>query len=721
MTRINTNVESMRGLRNIQKANNLLNTSMQRLSTGLKINSGKDNPSGLIASEALRLQISTIEQSIKNNSRANNVIATADSALGEIGGLLAQIRGLVQEGLNVGALSQEEIEANQAQIDAALSAINRISSNTSFAGDKLIDGSKAFNASVSTADAPKLADYKINQALLGSNSSLTIDARMTSQAEKAQLRYVGGALTTATTIEIGGSKGNEAVSLGGSSTLAQIKTAINSVSGNTGVTARIISGYTIQKNAVANSLTTNMTGANNDVVFTDARATTTAGTNASLGGGTVSVRFVDPGANNQPLSVSTTVDGDGNALVTVSLATNGGGSITTTASQLITAVSQDATASQYVSVALASGNDGTGVVTALAQTALTGGTDAAAISFTDKRTEGSAGTVSIVLTNPGVASSPLSVSVTRTGNDSVVNVSLATNASNQLISTYSQIKAAIEAHAVAKSLVDVDVKGDGNAVAAALSSTNLQQSTGTLVLESDDYGSSAFVNVNVLSGTFETTQSDGSTVARRDTGVDIGALINGQVVQGRGLRALFRSNSIDAEVTFAEAYNEVNTKATINITGGGSLFQIGQEANVAGQIGLGIEAVNTSRLGGVAGKLFELGTGGGKSLIDLRNSLNGTGATVNPDDMVRIIEDASNYVSSLRGRLGAIQKNVIETNVTTLGVALENISEARSQITDTDFAEETAQLQKAQILTQAGLSVLSIANQNPQQVLALLR
>ena len=64
---------------------------------------------------------------------------------------------------------------------------------------------------------------------------------------------------------------------------------------------------------------------------------------------------------------------------------------------------------------------------------------------------------------------------------------------------------------------------------------------------------------------------------------------------------------------------------------------------------------------------------------------------------------------------------MIETNISTLGVALENISEARSQIVDTDFAEETANLQKNQVLSQAGLSVLGIANQSPQQVLSLLR
>ncbi|GIX05456.1 MAG: flagellin [Planctomycetaceae bacterium] len=593
MTRINTNVESLRGLRNIQKSNKLLNTSLQRLSTGLKINEGKDNPSGLIASEALRLQISTIEQSIKNSNRAANVISTADSALGEIGGLLAQVRGLVQEGLNVGALSQEEIEANQAQIDAALSAINRIASTTSFAGDKLLDGSKAFNTVISTADAPKIADYKINQALLGNSSSISVNAEITTAAERGVLFYNAGDLTGPVTLEVGGTRGNEAISLGGSSTVSQINTAINAVSGNTGVTSRILAGRA-------------QTIGSNSIVISDRRPQGASGN--------ISIQFVDPGASGS-LSVSVTSSG-GNYNIVVNLA-----------------------------------HDGTSVT-----------------------------------------------------------------------STFNDIKAALDAHSTASQLVSTTIRGSGSQVAAALSAGNLTVAGGSvLALESEEFGSHAFVNVNVLSGTFNTTLNDGNTTARRDTGVDIGARINGQAVRGQGLTALFRTNSVDAEITFANAYNAVGTTAAITVTGGGSVFQIGQQASVSGQIGIGIEAVNTSRLGGLKGKLYELGSGGGKSLIDLKNSLQGSGSFVDPNDLVQIIEDASNYVSTLRGRLGAVQKNVIETNVSNLGVALENISEARSQITDTDFAEETAQLQKAQILSQAGISVLSIANQNPQQVLSLLR
>ncbi len=598
MTRINTNVSSMRGLRNLGKSNDLLNTSLQRLSTGLKINSGKDNPAGLIASETLRLQVTAIGQSIKNSNRANNVISTADSALGEIGGLLTQIRGLVQEGLNSGALSQSEIDANQMQIDAALSAINRISSNTTFAGDKLIDGSKAFTTQVSAADAAKLNDFQINEAVFGSSSTISVAATIVTAASQGELRYAGGDLSAAANLEISGAQGKQVLFLGGSSTVANIRDAVNSVTDVTGVAA------TINSAAVAATTTMNSTNANADVTFTDARAT--AGTGVFTQG--VEVVFADPGANSQPLSVAVTDDG-ANKLITVSLATDGSGAITSTANDIKTAVDGNTTAAALVSTAVE--GDGTGVAEAIAQQTLSGGANA------------------------------------------------------------------------------------------------------VLALTSQKYGSNEFVDVNVLSGTFATTLSDDSTAAVRDAGSDIVAEINGQQGQGDGLKATVRTAQLNASLTFDSASNSAATTATVTVTGGGSLFQIGQEVSAAGQIGLGIEAVNTARLGGTTGKVYELGSGGGKSLLDVGPSVQGS-------DLVSIVEEAISRVSTLRGRLGAVQKNVIETNISTLGVALENITEARSQIVDTDFAAQTAELTRSQILSQAGLSVLAIANQAPSQVLSLL-
>jgi len=716
MTRINTNVESLRGLRNVQKANNLLSTSLQRLSTGVKINNGKDNPSGLIASEALRLQITTIEQSIKNSNRANNVISTADAALGEIGGLLNQIRGLVQEGLNVGALSQEEVEANQSQIDAALSAINRISANTSFGGDKLIDGSKAFSTSITTANLTKLSDYKINEALFGSNSSIDIEATVNSAAEKAQLTYTAGDLSAAATVEIGGSKGSQTVFLGGSSTVANIVDAVNDVSDATGVTARVLNRFSQTIAEVPNSATILSGGdADNDLTFEDARTIPTTGT--------ISVVLADPGANNAALGVVVgAADVNGNRTITINLATDGGGAITSTAADVANLINNDGTASLYLNVT--AGGTGADVVTAAAATPLTGEVGEGTLHLDDVRAPGSAGTLSVVFDGTG-NNQVLAVALGAADSEGnrTITVTLATDGSGNVTSTLDDVQALIEADEDLATYIRATVEGDGDAIAEDQASTDLDQPVtgGAIVLESSDYGANEFVNVNVLSGSFLTYGSDGTTYTTRDNGVDIGVTINGQQAETSGLQASIRTANLDASLTFAEGSNLADVTTTVTVTGGGSLFQIGQEATSAGQIGVGIEAVNTARLGGTTGKLYELGSGGGKSLLDVRNSLLGTGDKIAQGDLVEIIEQALDRVSSLRGRLGALQKNVIETNITTLGVALENITEARSQIVDTDFAEETAQLQKAQILSQAGLSVLGIANQNPQQVLSLLR
>jgi flagellin len=86
-----------------------------------------------------------------------------------------------------------------------------------------------------------------------------------------------------------------------------------------------------------------------------------------------------------------------------------------------------------------------------------------------------------------------------------------------------------------------------------------------------------------------------------------------------------------------------------------------------------------------------------------------------------IVNEAIDQVTTLRGRLGAFQRTLLETNKNALGDTLINLTEAESQIRDADFAAESAALTRAQILVQSGTTVLQIANSNPQNVLALLR
>ena len=87
---------------------------------------------------------------------------------------------------------------------------------------------------------------------------------------------------------------------------------------------------------------------------------------------------------------------------------------------------------------------------------------------------------------------------------------------------------------------------------------------------------------------------------------------------------------------------------------------------------------------------------------------------------MRIIDEAINSVSRLRGRLGAFERNVLQVNINSLGVTLENVTASESVIRNTDFARETVELSRTQILVSAGTSVLATANATPQNVLALL-
>ena len=107
MSRINTNVPSMIAVRILGMQNERLNLSLQRLSTGLKINSGRDNPAGLIATEALRAEQVALKAAMGNIDRANNVIGVAEAGLVEVNNLLVQLEDLVDRSANEAGISDD--------------------------------------------------------------------------------------------------------------------------------------------------------------------------------------------------------------------------------------------------------------------------------------------------------------------------------------------------------------------------------------------------------------------------------------------------------------------------------------------------------------------------------------------------------------------------------------------------------------------------------------
>src|SRR5271169_565424 len=118
MSVINTNVSSLIAQNNLAKNNQALNTSLERLSTGLQINSGADNPSGLIAVQSFNQENTGLTTAINNAGIAGNVVGTAEGGLSEVSDLLTQLQGLVGQAANSGGLSSNEVAANQLQVDS---------------------------------------------------------------------------------------------------------------------------------------------------------------------------------------------------------------------------------------------------------------------------------------------------------------------------------------------------------------------------------------------------------------------------------------------------------------------------------------------------------------------------------------------------------------------------------------------------------------------------
>jgi len=239
MSRINTNVPALVANGRLRRNQTDMNTRLERLATGLRINRGKDDPAGLIVSETLRKEYRSIEQAITNSDRAINFISTAEGALNEVSALLLDLRSLIQATANVGALSEDEVQANQQEIDSILASIDRISNTTQFAGEKLLNGDLGY--SVSSLDTDALAAVELFAVRVPENSSRNVVVQVTNSAETAQLSFVG-TTTSAVSIELRGNDGSEILSFASGATLTEIQTAVNNLTAVTGVSAILSAG-----------------------------------------------------------------------------------------------------------------------------------------------------------------------------------------------------------------------------------------------------------------------------------------------------------------------------------------------------------------------------------------------------------------------------------------------------------------------------------------------
>jgi len=597
MTRINTNVSSLTSQKTLARSNAQLQEALTRLSTGLRINSGKDDPAGLIAAAALGSDIVSTQKAISNSQRANQMIGTADSALGQVTSLLNDIRGLVTEAANSGAMSADQIAANQLQVDSSLEALNRVAQTTTFQGKKLLDGSLDFVTKY-TVGGSNVTDLSVTQANLSNGN---IDAAVTISAAASQgLLYsqLGADAAAATT--------------------GPVVTSVGTVQVDATTNGSAYNGYAVTLNYSASV------------------------------GDTEAFAVVDDTAK------TIKIYGNGDVADTTLKAAL---DLATTSFDVNTAVTTDT-----ITFAV---DMGTGGVVTVGDTA--GGAD-------------------------GGLAAELVVELSGTKGSQVLSFAAQTTRDN-IIAAINQVS---DSTGVQANSVELGGFFPGRQFS----------------LTSTDYGTAAFVNVKVISGSqvFYQTRASGdgvlSDAATRDAGTDIQAKVNGVTAQGVGHTLSVNTAALAMSATISP---NSTTTFTVQISGGGAQFQLGPDVVSSQQSRLGIMSVSTGSLGGSSGKLYTLGSGGTAALA------------TNPNLAASIVDDVLTKVSSLRGRLGAFQKTTLDTNIQALNDAVENLTAAQSSIQDADFAAETANLTRAQILVQSGTSVLAIANQNPQNVLALLR
>ena len=240
MSAISNSSISIIAQRAMSQAQGRASQSMERLSTGLKINHGADDPSGLITNDSFKTEQAGLLQGMENAQRAGNMIGTAESTLGDVSGMLVELRGLVNGAANSGSTTNDERDASQLQVDSIISQIQKVSGLTQFAGKKLLDGSLGYKTTGVVATS--MTNLNVNSAKMAAGTTRTMNIAVQTAATRATSVYSGGTLAVGNnvTLELAGNAGTNQVSFGAGTTVAQMATTINAGTNDTGVQATVV-------------------------------------------------------------------------------------------------------------------------------------------------------------------------------------------------------------------------------------------------------------------------------------------------------------------------------------------------------------------------------------------------------------------------------------------------------------------------------------------------
>ncbi|CAM8634138.1 FlgL Flagellin and related hook-associated proteins [Oxalobacteraceae bacterium] len=717
MSVINTNLNALVSQESSRASNLKLSRSMERLSTGSRINSAKDDAAGLAITNRMTSQVRGIQMAVKNSNDAISMSQTAEGAYGQVGNILQRMRELAVQSAS-GTVTASDRSSIQLEVDQLKEEINHIADTTNFNNIKLLDGT-AKNVVIQTgadqADTIKMSFDSVRANHMGSDIQPSLTSAGGTAAARAALAD-GDLMINGVQIGVSYSDDDKLSSADQAASAIAKAAAINRMSDSTGVIAKAAT------NTVSGSAMTGAALSGNIVIngYTTANVSTTTDTSLSRQLVTDAINAIS-GATGVK-AINTDSDNAGIALVAedgrnIRLATS---TVTAASTGLATA-----TATTYVGSFHLYSKDGSDISIDSKEDVVTSSTTA------------------------GITKAGLRVGTYEGRSASTVTAMRATTEENTATASTGTVAdlagklngdtLVINGIAIGASVGTDDVFSYQTSGSTAVGSQRSQSAiaiAAAINKQTERTGVTATAQANVLRGTgFTASTSPVSSASITLNGVsfttdttDIQNVVDSfnEVAGQTGVTARVYGSSLELRaedgrnIAIASTNGGVAALGLTSLTVGASSSSaitfystVKLASDEAFTVESGYEGVANFELLG-----FRRGTYGGAvgdkvSEIDLTTQ---QGAS----DAIRALDAAINQVSAAQAMSGA-QNNRLDVIVNNLSEGLQNISASRSRILDTDYATETTELAKQQIIQQAATAMLAQANQQPQGVLALLK
>lgn len=666
---INTNIASLNAQRNLNNSQADQSTALQRLSSGLRINSARDDAAGLAISTRFETQVEGLTVAIRNANDGVSLSQVAEGALGSLTNNLQRIRELALQSAN-DTNSALDRQALNAEVKQLLQEIDSVAEGAAFNGRKLLDGSferATFQTGANVGDTISFTIAEASLDTLGTSTNNGISSFRTPDSADPLTAgdlvingvAVGSALASSDTASTG-SPDKSAISK---------VAAINKVSDQSEVTA------TVNENTV--------------------------GGRAPSGAGAASI----------------TING-----TTISLTTSAGDSANAKLSAIVTAVNEKAGVTG-VRAEIAPDSDGgvnliaeDGRNIILAETGSSlqqlglapAGTYIGTYSLLSKN--GSA--IEITSNSGNITNAGLQVGSYSGGNSGVINT--------EMSDTVGVAEGDLVINGVAVGATEASYDNastdnpDKSAIALATAINKVSEKAGVTAVVGETRVNSGNISGALLATSFDLNGVEINVAAQSDVAGQVQTLVD-------AVNAVAGQTGVTAEVLDGDSYTLIAKDGrNIHIDGvagtsglADGLTQASVTLESGGPINL------TTNTGNIANSGFQVGVFGGSEsgqrlkdvdISTVKGALNALAA----------VDNALQAINIQRADLGAIQ-NRFESAISSQAIAKENLAAANSRIKDADFAEETAALSRSQVLQQAGTTILAQANGLPQQVLSLLQ